>query len=417
MLRRDLLGFLQKNHTAYGDLFRIRFPGRRPALVALGPAANELLLNDTQQLFSCAATIPPLHNLFRGTLLATDFDHHRNVRTLFKGAFTSEALASYSTHIQRSADQLVTQWPSQGSIKVYSAIKTLLLHMNANTLLGLETTRSEELYNTCVNALALPVLPTHSASLRKPAARHLQAAETLIALLADLVPGRRVNPGTDMFSRLCQIDLPNDAIARNLFAFWHNAHEATALTVTHILYSLAHHQDWQDRLRSDVLAVRPRIAYPTDKDLNFDELGKIDSIEWVFKEVLRLYAPFQILQRRSIVKVNFAGYQIPENAALVTFPHFTHHLAKWFMQPDKFDPLRFAPERAEDRRHPFVFVPFGQGPHQCIGGQFALLQVRALASYLLPRYRIERPANQTPQVRTLPRPFLQNDLEVQLSSL
>ena len=147
----------------------------------------------------------------------------------------------------------------------------------------------------------------------------------------------------------------------------------------------------------------------------FEDLEQLQTVEWVFKESLRLYAPIQLLQRRSLKEVSFAGYQIPKNAALLVFPHFTHHLPKWFKQPERFDPLRFAPERAEDRRHPFVYVPFGQGPHQCIGRRFALLQVRAILFQLLPRYRFELPDGYELQVRPLPRPIPKDELLVHLS--
>jgi len=43
-----------------------------------------------------------------------------------------------------------------------------------------------------------------------------------------------------------------------------------------------------------------------------------------------------------------------------------HHDSKYFPDPDKFDPERFS---VENKRNipSCVYLPFGEGPHKCIG--------------------------------------------------
>ncbi|CAN0405805.1 unnamed protein product, partial [Laminaria digitata] len=43
----------------------------------------------------------------------------------------------------------------------------------------------------------------------------------------------------------------------------------------------------------------------------------------------------------------------------------------------QFDPDRFGPER-EEHKQPFAYLGFGAGMHQCMGQQFAFVQVRVL---------------------------------------
>lgn len=39
--------------------------------------------------------------------------------------------------------------------------------------------------------------------------------------------------------------------------------------------------------------------------------------------------------------------------------------------------------------NPFVLLPFGFGPRMCIGKRFAELEIEALASHIVRRYRVE----------------------------
>ena len=64
--------------------------------------------------------------------------------------------------------------------------------------------------------------------------------------------------------------------------------------------------------------------------------------------------------------------------------------------------LRFAPERAEHERHSHSWVPFGGGPHMCLGFRFAELQVRSLMHQMLRRYRWSVPAGYTMPVQQAP---------------
>ncbi len=48
---------------------------------------------------------------------------------------------------------------------------------------------------------------------------------------------------------------------------------------------------------------------------------------------------------------------------------------KYFNNPEKFDPDNFSPEKKSER-NPYAFLAFGQGPRNCIGMRFALLQVQ-----------------------------------------
>ena len=46
-----------------------------------------------------------------------------------------------------------------------------------------------------------------------------------------------------------------------------------------------------------------------------------------------------------------------------------HHDPDYYPHPQKFDPERFNEENKR-KRHPFVYLPFGAGPRNCLGKLF-----------------------------------------------
>jgi cytochrome P450 len=59
-------------------------------------------------------------------------------------------------------------------------------------------------------------------------------------------------------------------------------------------------------------------------------------------------------------------------------------------QPEKFDPQRFSPERVSARPKGAYF-PFWSGPHQCIGSEFAMLEMQLIVPMMLREFQLELP--------------------------
>jgi cytochrome P450 len=72
---------------------------------------------------------------------------------------------------------------------------------------------------------------------------------------------------------------------------------------------------------------------------------------------------------------------------VVVSPIHTHHMAEWWTAPFQFDPERFSPERDESDRHTFMWIPFGGGPHHCLGFKFAEAQIKSIMHQMVLRYR------------------------------
>ena len=64
-----------------------------------------------------------------------------------------------------------------------------------------------------------------------------------------------------------------------------------------------------------------------------------------------------------------------------------HRDPKFWPDPERFDPERFTPEQVTSRpRH--VYYPFGEGPHVCIGNNFAVMEMQLILAMALQRFRL-----------------------------
>jgi len=72
------------------------------------------------------------------------------------------------------------------------------------------------------------------------------------------------------------------------------------------------------------------------------------------------------------------------------------------------DEVLFAPfflcrftEAEKGKRHPYTFMPFGYGPHNCVGMRFALLEIKLTLVKLLKKYKLERTKKTLVSLRSL----------------
>jgi cytochrome P450 len=148
---------------------------------------------------------------------------------------------------------------------------------------------------------------------------------------------------------------------------------------------LGTHPEWQDRVHQEALAIAP-------STLEFADFNRMEAAKWVLFESLRLYPPLPSLPRRTVRDCEIHGVGVPSDTPIGLYPIFTHRHHAWWDKPDAFDPERFSPSRAEEKRHPYAWVPFGAGVHMCLGMSFAEMQVKAIMYELLRRYRVNLPS-------------------------
>ncbi|PSN47000.1 hypothetical protein C0J52_15328 [Blattella germanica] len=139
--------------------------------------------------------------------------------------------------------------------------------------------------------------------------------------------------------------------------------ETSSTLLTHASYELALNEDIQTKLRNEIKDTLAK----HDGECSYDALSEMNYLEMVLLEALRKHPPVARVDRTCTQPYKIPGTDIELDVNTnVSIPIMgLHHDPQYYPQPDVFDPDRFLPE-AKTARSPYVFLPFGSGPRNCI---------------------------------------------------
>jgi cytochrome P450 len=322
-----------------------------------------------------------------GSLLSLDFDRHRVARKLLTPAFTSKAVKGYIDLAAPSCQAAVEAWFARGVIDFKPEVRRLLARVASNIFTGFDDHEQVHRIERALEDFWRGPLALFKNPWLSPRWRDAQRGfKTLRETFLALIPERRARPGADLFSQLCKVDdregLSDEALVRIFVTVMFGAFDTTSLGLSSMIYLLAKHPDWQERLRAEVSGLAPT-------ELDGAGLAKLEQVEWAWKETLRLMPVAVGVPRRALRQVTVGGHSLPAGIYAVAMTGAIGRHPDWWSEPLKFDPMRFSPARAEDKRHPAICLPFGAGAHACIGAQLANIEAKLLCYYLLRRCRFE----------------------------
>ncbi|CAH1160063.1 unnamed protein product [Phaedon cochleariae] len=188
-----------------------------------------------------------------------------------------------------------------------------------------------------------------------------------------------------------QLDM--DEIIGQTFVFFTAGFETSATTSTMTLFELAENQEAQDRLREEVI----RTFEENNNDLTYESLMGMKYLGQAVDETLRKWPPVTTFPRVCVQDYKFPGSDlIVEKGTKVLIPVLGLH-----RDPDYYpDPEKWNPDRFGDRNPKLPYFPFGDGPRNCIGSRYAIMQIKIALANILRNYRV------------LPSPLTEQPLEI-----
>jgi cytochrome P450 len=283
----------------------------------------------------------------------------------------------------------VSEWSAKDGFLVYPALKQLTLDVATKifmaTSLGGDSTKLTKAFVDTVRA--------GTALIRLPVGRWgagLTGRKVLEDYFRRSLPAKRASDSDDLFAALCHARtddgemFTDEDVVNHMIFLMMAAHDTSTITATAVCWFLAHRPDWQERCREESLR-------HGDGPLDLAGTEKLETLDLVVMEALRLVTPVPGMARRTVVDTDICGHFVPAGTMVTVGAWASHLLPSMWADPDVFDPSRFDEPRREDKQHRMAHMAFGGGVHKCIGMHFGRAEVKALVHRILLHHRIEVP--------------------------
>ncbi|XP_076040659.1 cytochrome P450 9e2-like isoform X1 [Oratosquilla oratoria] len=183
----------------------------------------------------------------------------------------------------------------------------------------------------------------------------------------DLDTGKSKYPVTD------------ETITAQVVLFLFAGFQTTSTALSFAADLLARHHEVQERLREEL-----RSLMETYGELNYKAIGEAKYLEACLHEALRLFPPVPMIDRATTKEYTLPGTDVKiEKGTVITINAWgVNRDPRIWEDPDDFKPERFLPENKTPEQS-FAFQSFGQGPRNCIGMRFALLETKLALAHLV----------------------------------
>ena len=408
--RRNPLSFLQRLAQQYGDFVAFRMGGQHMFLANHPDYVREVLVTHNSNFIKGRALQRAKRLLGHG-LLTSEGDLHRRQRLLVQPAFHRKRIASYGQVMVQHADRASARWKNGDTFEMGHEMARLTLGIVSKTLFDADVdSEADEIGEAMTSILQmfnLLMFPFAELIEKLPlpqVRRYERMRARLDSTIYRIIDERR-RSGEDRGDLLSILLLAQDEesgsggmsdtqVRDEALTLFLAGHETTANALTWTWYLLSQHPEVEKKLHAELDEVL-RGGLPT-----FEDIPRLAYTEMIVAESIRLYPPAWAIGRKALSEQRIGTYVVPADAIVLLSPFVTHRDARFFPDPERFDPERWTPE-AKEARNPFCYFPFGGGPRRCIGEGFAWAEGILVLAALASRWRARLIAGQVIEPRAL----------------
>ncbi len=394
-LKRDPLAFFARLAREAGDVAHYELESGVVYFLN-DPALIREVLHTREKAFRKWAFNSGHGRIFGTGLNGSEDPLHRRMQTIMRPAFRPRSLADYAQEMSALTEEAQRDW-AEGSLELSRELTLLTLEIVARTLFSVSLRDAAAGIMT-----ATETLQRYSSRLGSAADddRAFDAAnDRLTAVCHELIERRRraQEPDESLLALLLAAQgaedettarfVSDEQIVQELRTFLLAGHVTTAYTLAAAFSRLGRHPEIEEALHRQLDATLGE----TDRRLpGAGDLAALEICEHIFLETLRLHPPVWVLGREALDEVTLGegdgAVTLPAGARLVIVPWLLHRDARWFPEPDRFLPARWAGDGARARLPRGAFLPFSTGSRSCIGERFAMLQGTLLLATLAQRW-------------------------------
>jgi cytochrome P450 len=391
----DRLGFLERCAREYGDEVPIRLGPNRAWIVSHPDRIEDVLVTHNKS-FKKHSGLSFFRYILGDGLLTSEGPQWLAQRRLMQPAFHAKQLARYIPVFVELTRAMLASWKPGEPRDLYREFAHLTLGIAARTLFAADTSADAEGVSATLrsivadNDIRMRQLVPWPMWLPTPSNRRLKAAVAkLDAVLYAIIARRRADGGAgdDLLSTLLratdEIDgrkMTDRQLRDEVMTLFLAGHGTSANALAWSWYLLAKHPAEAEKLHAEADAVLG------DREPTAADLPRLVFANRVVSESMRLYPPAYLIGREALEPLDLGGLKLRRGDTVFMSQWVVHRDGRWFPEPERFDPERWAGDAAE-RLPKYAYFPFGGGPRVCIGNTFARTELPLVLAEIARHWR------------------------------
>eukprot|EP01132_Coremiostelium_polycephalum_P005024 gene5024-6253_t len=398
---KDALGLVRRSYDKLGDVFTLSLMGFKMTFL-LGPEAQAVFFRGTDEELSPKEAYRFVTPIFgKGVVYDSETEvMYEQLKFVKDGLTLKQLKIAVGTITEETEKYLEEKWGDSGKIDILNEMNKLTILTASRTLMGKNINKAlgeqdelADLYHELEEGLNpisffFPNLPLPSFAKRD------RARARVAEIFHKIIQERRRNPdeGDDVLKTLMNSTYKDGTILQDeqivglmiglLFAGQHTS----SITLTYVIFYLMNNPEYLDEVAKEINDIH---IVENNGVINFDGIKKMNRLESVVREVLRLHPPLIFLMRKVMVPMTYKDYTIPAGHILAVSPQAGMRLDTVYENANQFNPKRWDGDNDVTKKVPFSFLAFGGGKHGCPGEQFGLLQIKTIWSILYQKYDLE----------------------------
>lgn len=404
-IRRDPFGYVASLRVQHGDIVELKVLATSVHYLFRPEAARQVLVNHQDDFEKDPRALDIMQSVHGANVITTEGAVWERQRRMLAPAFAPKRIMACAALMATAADECASrELPKQAGASAVFDVDGLTTRITMDVILRALFSyryKPEEAaaVSGAIRALsrqlmreffwpARPVAwlpyPGRAEKARNLAVIHGMIRTRIEARRREVAAG--IDAGEDILGLMLaardeQAEAPQAALSDvevldNCVGLFGAGHDTSATALTWWIGLMATHPEVAAQVRDEVRGL------PEDHASAAKDIAEARLLNATIKEAMRLYPPSAAtFSRRALRDVEIDGQTIAKGA-LVMIPIWNlHHDARWFPEPDAFRPERFLPGAPPLPRS--AFMPFGIGPHFCLGQQFATVEMALVAARLI----------------------------------
>ena len=410
-------------HETYGEVARVNFP--RKITLFFHPDDIRYFLKDNAKNYRKSDLLVEMTPVLGQGLLTSGGELWKSQRRIVAPEFQFLNLKKFCGMMVAAAEELFQSWhvsaKNREARNLVPDMMWLTFKIAGESMFGSKVESSSAEVAHALTVAMEGAIGRMRSIIRFPKRfptpgnkKNQRAVATLNRLVDNIIEQRKKQPRSemDLLSRLFEAKDPETGksmapslIRDEVMTLLLAGHETTSNALSWTLYLLGKNPEAARRLQAEVDSVL------NGRSPEYDDLVKLAYTKRVFQESMRLYPPAAAVSRNALAEDNIGGVYIPANGLVECSQWVTHRRADFWTEPLHFDPDRFLPERIS-KQHPFAYFPFGAGPRECVGKNFAMIEGPLLLALMAQRFVItlvpNLPVEPEPLITVRPKQLMVN---------